>query len=74
MILTFAQNLGVNILLLPMGRGDDGAQWVLSSFNGIGYHLADCGYSCSSTNEKIDRSNFLEGVSTAILSSAGIMN
>ncbi|KAH9847049.1 CNDP dipeptidase [Lenzites betulinus] len=39
-ILTFAQNLGVNILLLPMGRGDDGAH---------------------STNEKIDRSNFLEG-------------
>jgi Cys-Gly metallodipeptidase DUG1 len=24
--LTFAEALGVNILLLPMGRGDDGAQ------------------------------------------------
>ncbi|PSR72136.1 hypothetical protein PHLCEN_2v11984 [Hermanssonia centrifuga] len=24
--LTFAENLGVNVLLLPMGRGDDGAQ------------------------------------------------
>ena len=24
--LTFADNLGVNVLLLPMGRGDDGAQ------------------------------------------------
>ena len=23
---TFAENLGVNVLLLPMGRGDDGAQ------------------------------------------------
>ena len=26
--LTFADSLGVNVLLLPMGRGDDGAQWV----------------------------------------------
>ena len=24
--LTFAENMGVNVLLLPMGRGDDGAQ------------------------------------------------
>ena len=24
--LTFADSLGVNVLLLPMGRGDDGAQ------------------------------------------------
>jgi len=24
--LTFAEALGVNVLLLPMGRGDDGAQ------------------------------------------------
>ncbi|KAF8645662.1 hypothetical protein AX16_007658 [Volvariella volvacea WC 439] len=38
--LTFAESLGVNVLLLPMGRGDDGAH---------------------STNEKLDRSNFLEG-------------
>ncbi|KAI0634048.1 CNDP dipeptidase [Trametes polyzona] len=38
--LTFENNLGVNVLLLPMGRGDDGAH---------------------STNEKIDRSNFIEG-------------
>ncbi|KZT21836.1 CNDP dipeptidase [Neolentinus lepideus HHB14362 ss-1] len=38
--LTFAKSLGVNILLLPMGRGDDGAH---------------------STNEKLDRSNFIEG-------------
>jgi Cys-Gly metallodipeptidase DUG1 len=28
--LTFAETLGVNVLLLPMGRGDDGAQYVLS--------------------------------------------
>ena len=27
--LTFAESLRVNILLLPMGRGDDGAQYVL---------------------------------------------
>jgi len=27
--LTFAESLGVNVLLLPMGRGDDGAQYVL---------------------------------------------
>lgn len=26
--LTFADALGVNVLLLPMGRGDDGAQYV----------------------------------------------
>jgi len=38
--LTFAESLGVNVLLLPMGRGDDGAH---------------------STNEKLDRSNFVEG-------------
>jgi hypothetical protein len=28
--LTFAEALGVNVLLLPMGRGDDGAQYVYS--------------------------------------------
>ncbi|KAF8869810.1 glutamate carboxypeptidase [Infundibulicybe gibba] len=38
--LTFADSLGVNVLLLPMGRGDDGAH---------------------STNEKLDRSNFIQG-------------
>ncbi|PFH51172.1 hypothetical protein AMATHDRAFT_3303 [Amanita thiersii Skay4041] len=38
--LTFAEALGVNVLLLPMGRGDDGAH---------------------STNEKLDRSNFIQG-------------
>ncbi|KII91485.1 hypothetical protein PLICRDRAFT_38246 [Plicaturopsis crispa FD-325 SS-3] len=38
--LTFAESLNVNVLLLPMGRGDDGAH---------------------STNEKLDRSNFIEG-------------
>ena len=27
--LTFAESLGINVLLLPMGRGDDGAQYVL---------------------------------------------
>ena len=29
--LTFAESLGVNVLLLPMGRGDDGAQYVVHS-------------------------------------------
>jgi Cys-Gly metallodipeptidase DUG1 len=38
--LTFAEALGVSVLLLPMGRGDDGAH---------------------STNEKLDKSNFIEG-------------
>jgi Cys-Gly metallodipeptidase DUG1 len=38
--LTFAEQLGVNVLLLPMGRGDDGAH---------------------STNEKLDKSNFIQG-------------
>jgi Cys-Gly metallodipeptidase DUG1 len=40
--LTFADALGVNVVLLPMGRGDDGAH---------------------STNEKLDESNFINGVS-----------
>ncbi|GAA6064176.1 hypothetical protein JCM10212_003057 [Sporobolomyces blumeae] len=38
--LTFAEALGKNVMLLPMGRGDDGAH---------------------STNEKLDRSNFIKG-------------
>jgi Cys-Gly metallodipeptidase DUG1 len=38
--LTFADALKVNVLLLPMGRGDDGAH---------------------STNEKLDKSNYLKG-------------
>jgi len=38
--LTFAESLGVNVLLLPMGRGDDGAQCVLCS-NLSWYHEAD---------------------------------
>ena len=33
--LTFAESLGVNVLLLPMGRGDDGAQYVNVIFLGI---------------------------------------
>jgi len=38
--LTFAETLGVSVVLLPMGRGDDGAH---------------------STNEKLDKSNYLQG-------------
>ncbi|GAA5935529.1 hypothetical protein JCM10213_004050 [Rhodosporidiobolus nylandii] len=38
--LTFAEALGKNVMLLPMGRGDDGAH---------------------STNEKLDRDNFIRG-------------
>ncbi|TFL03837.1 CNDP dipeptidase [Pterulicium gracile] len=38
--LVFAESLGKNVVLLPMGRGDDGAH---------------------STNEKLDRSNYIEG-------------
>jgi Cys-Gly metallodipeptidase DUG1 len=38
--LTFAEVLKCNVLLLPMGRGDDGAH---------------------STNEKLDRSNYIQG-------------
>ena len=55
--LTFAEALGVNVLLLPMGRGDDGAQYV-SAFLAQRV-LLTC---CSSTNEKLDISNFIEGV------------
>jgi len=39
-VIPLTESLGANILLLPMGRGDDAAH---------------------STNEKMDRSNFLEG-------------
>ncbi|KAI9197443.1 uncharacterized protein BJ171DRAFT_519545 [Polychytrium aggregatum] len=39
--LTFQEALGKNVLLLPMGRADDGAH---------------------SINEKIDRSNYIEGI------------
>jgi hypothetical protein len=39
--LTFAEALGVNVLLLPMGRGDDGAQYVFtSSLSPMFYQLA----------------------------------
>ncbi|GAA5885989.1 hypothetical protein JCM6882_004224 [Rhodosporidiobolus microsporus] len=38
--LTFAEALGKNVMLLPLGRGDDGAH---------------------STNEKLDRDNFIRG-------------
>ncbi|KAH3670357.1 hypothetical protein WICMUC_004853 [Wickerhamomyces mucosus] len=41
--LTFEKELGTDVLLLPLGRGDDGAH---------------------STNEKIDVSNYIEGVKT----------
>ena len=30
--LTFAESLGINVCLLPMGRGDDGAQCVRSTY------------------------------------------
>ena len=36
--LTFAESLGVNVLLLPMGRGDDGAQYVIFF---LGFHFTD---------------------------------
>ena len=38
--LTFADALKTNVMLLPMGRGDDGAH---------------------SINEKLDRSNYIQG-------------
>ncbi|SCV72243.1 BQ2448_4937 [Microbotryum intermedium] len=44
--LTFADALGVNVMLLPMGRGDDGAHSVNMTFD---------------INEKLDRSNFVQG-------------
>jgi Cys-Gly metallodipeptidase DUG1 len=58
--LTFADTLGVNVLLLPMGRGDDGAQYL--SFNIFLLAVFDSILS-SSTNEKLNKSNFIEGVS-----------
>jgi hypothetical protein len=47
--LTFAEALGVNVCLLPMGRGDDGAH---------------------STNEKLDRDNYVKGVSAGACGTA----
>lgn len=58
--LTFADTLGVNVLLLPMGRGDDGAQYL--SFSVFLLAVFDSILS-SSTNEKLNKSNFIEGVS-----------
>lgn len=64
MTLTFAEKLGVNVLLLPMGRADDGAQCVL--FLSLPWSLTrTCRDRCSSTNEKLDISNFIEGVRLA---------
>jgi Cys-Gly metallodipeptidase DUG1 len=61
--LTFAEALGVNVLLLPMGRGDDGAQYVLiSSYDSVTDFVLH-----SSTNEKLDTSNFIQGVSNAVI-------
>lgn len=51
----------MNVLLLPMGRGDDGAQYVnLYPETFVEANAPDV---YSSTNEKLDRSNFIEGVS-----------
>lgn len=41
--LTFAEALGVNVLLLPMGRGDDGAQYVFLRIIPVTYlHVSPC--------------------------------
>lgn len=61
MTLTFAENLGVNVLLLPMGRGDDGAQYVLVQL-AVSEERLIYRYFFSSTNEKLDMSNFIQGV------------
>lgn len=61
MTLTFAESLGVNVLLLPMGRADDGAQYVILHGPCLLIDIFP-----SSTNEKLDRSNFIEGVSGSI--------
>ena len=59
-VLTFADNLGVNVLLLPMGRGDDGAQYALCSLD-WGTELTT-NANDSSTNEKLDLDNYINGV------------
>lgn len=61
--LTFATSLGVNVLLLPMGRGDDGAQSVTAALYQLPESAGTNRQYHSSTNEKIDRANFIEGVS-----------
>ena len=55
--------LGVNVLLLPMGRGDDGAQYVQLQHNKSPASTDRGSLHCSSTNEKLDRSNYINGVS-----------
>jgi len=42
--LTFAEALGVNVLLLPMGRGDDGPQYVFFSSSTRLTYLVDLLY------------------------------
>ena len=64
--LSFADALGVNVLLLPMGRGDDGAHSVRSSSplsSNSTMNPADSSYLflCLQINEKLDLSNYIKG-------------
>lgn len=66
--LTFADALGVNVLLLPMGCGDDGAQYVTIICSCAIPDSSPFLRNCSSTDEKIDIRNFREGVSITVKS------
>jgi Cys-Gly metallodipeptidase DUG1 len=63
--LDFANILGLNVLLLPMGRGDDGElQWALYIWTRTRDTTSD-GWLTStgahSTNEKLDTDNYIRG-------------
>ena len=55
--LTFVKSLGVSVLLLPMGRGDDVAP---SSLRTCAMTERVCFARVSSTNEKLDCAFFIE--------------
>lgn len=60
--LTFSKMDGVkDVVLLPMGRSDDGAQYVFSFL--FTYGRSFDGVMTSSVNEKLDEDNFFNGVS-----------
>ena len=61
MALTFSELFsGKDVLLLPMGRSDDGAQYVVSFLLRPSRGLD---FMNSGINEKLDEDNFFKGVS-----------
>ncbi|RUP49024.1 hypothetical protein BC936DRAFT_143452 [Jimgerdemannia flammicorona] len=66
--LTFQDALGKNVLLLPMGRGDDvslgwtSRDWFPRSGKMLTDRIVRASPGAHSINEKLDRSNYIEGI------------